>query len=424
MPGASTTTVGIPVTTVAATTTTATTNTVPLSSAARPLTGRLLALLAGLAAIGTLSTNIILPSFASIAQSMGVPVRDLGWLLSSFFIAFALGQLFVGPLSDRWGRRNLVLGGLVLFTAGSLLCAWAPSMPVLLAGRVVQPLGVCAASVLSRAIARDLFDGEALARTLALTMVAMAAAPGFSPLLGSAMEQGPGWRASFVLVAVLGLLLAAAHAAGIGETHPADRRVASSLGAVLRGYATLARDARFILPASAVSLIIGGLYAYFAATPVVMMGRLGLDAFQLGLFFAATVLVVFAAGLLSPRLARRFGLVRVAMAGGVIALAGGLLLVLGGEQGGLLYFSLAVSVFLLGMGLLNPLGTAMALGPFAAQAGLASALLGGLQMGCAALMTALASALPMGPDTALALMLSGAAALACLALAGAGRRAP
>jgi DHA1 family bicyclomycin/chloramphenicol resistance-like MFS transporter len=129
----------------------------------RRLTGGLLFLLAGLAAIGALATNIILPAFPQIGASLGVSPRELGLTLSSFFIAFAVGQLAVGPLSDRFGRKWLVLGGLAVFAAGSVACAFADGLPMLVVGRVVQALGACAASVLSRAIARDLFDGDALA---------------------------------------------------------------------------------------------------------------------------------------------------------------------------------------------------------------------------------------------------------------------
>ncbi|HEV7371316.1 MFS transporter, partial [Arenibaculum sp.] len=139
----------------------------------RRLTGAVLTLLAGLAAIGMLSTNIILPSFPAMAGSIGVSTRDLSLTLSSFFIAFAAGQLVVGPLSDRFGRKRLVLGGLIVFILGCAICASADALATLIAGRVVQALGVCASSVLSRAIARDLFEGETLARTQAFTMVAM-----------------------------------------------------------------------------------------------------------------------------------------------------------------------------------------------------------------------------------------------------------
>src|SRR5260221_12561468 len=134
----------------------------PLTEALRSerrLTGGMLFLLAGLAALGALATNIILPAFPRIGAELAISPPELGLLLSSFFVAFALGQLVVGPLSDRFGRRWLVLGGLAVFVAGSVVCTLAGTLPLLVLGRVIQALGACAASVLSRAIARDLFDG-------------------------------------------------------------------------------------------------------------------------------------------------------------------------------------------------------------------------------------------------------------------------
>jgi DHA1 family bicyclomycin/chloramphenicol resistance-like MFS transporter len=164
------------------------------------LTGKVLFLLAGLAALAALATNIILPAFPRIGDGLGVSAQELGLTLSSFFIAFAFGQLLAGPLSDRFGRRWLVLAGLAIFSAGSILCAFAGTLPLLILGRVIQALGASAASVLSRAIARDLFEGRALARALALTMIAGAAAPGFSPLIGSALDSLFGWRVTFLVI--------------------------------------------------------------------------------------------------------------------------------------------------------------------------------------------------------------------------------
>ncbi|MFL5133479.1 MAG: multidrug effflux MFS transporter [Microvirga sp.] len=383
-------------------------------AAERKLTAGLLVLLAGLAAIGALSTNIILPSFPSIGVALNVPARDLGLTLSSFFVAFAIGQLFVGPLSDRYGRRWFVLGGLTVFIIGSAICGGAESFPMLIVGRIIQALGVCAASVLSRAIARDLFDGEVLAKALSLTMVAMAAAPGFSPLLGSALDAQFGWRAAFVAVGASGAVLAAYYALSAGETHPPDRRSAASLSATMRAYRGLLADARFILPALAVSLIIGGLYAFFAAAPAILMLSLGLSALQLGLFFATTVFVVFAGGLLAPRLAHKWGARSIAVIGIVLAMLGGGFLLAISEAPTFPGFAAAIAVFLLGMGLVNPLGTALTLQPFGRQAGLASALLGFLQMACAAAGTALTTALPLSPLGALSVILTGGSTLALI----------
>jgi len=395
-----------------------------LAPSERRLTGGILFLLAGLSALGALATNIILPAFPRIGASLGVSSQELGLTLSTFFVAFAFGQLLIGPLSDLFGRKWLVLGGLAVFVAGSVLCALADTLSFLIFGRVIQALGACAASVLSRAIARDLFDGEALARALALTMIAMAAAPGFSPLLGSAFDGLFGWRVTFLVVAAFGVMIALHYATGIGETHPADRRTKSAASIVASAYGRLALDPRFLLPAASVSLVIGGLYTFFAAAPAILMSKLGLNAFQLGLSFATTVLIVFAAGFLAPRLAHRWGQRTVGMIGLFIALAGGLSMFAFAATPTYTNFTVAIALYLLGMGLINPLGTAIALHPFGQQAGLASALLGFLQMGCAAIGASFASMLPLPPFTSLAVILTTASVLALLIFLLVVRRQP
>jgi len=371
------------------------------TQALQPLTGRTVALLAGLAAIGMLSTNIILPAFPAIGDELGVTTRELGLTLSSFFITFALGQLIVGPLADRYGRQKLVLGGLCIFVVGTVIAGFAPTLEVMIAGRVVQALGVCATSVLSRAIARDLFEGETLARALSLTMVATAAAPGFSPLAGSVLTDTLGWRAIFILVGLAGIALALFYVRGLGETHPADRRAPHSARSVLLAYRRLALDKRFILPAVSMNPLMSGLFASFAAAPAILMKGLGLTSLQTGLYFASTVFVVFAAGMAAPRLAHRHGAAIIALLGIICAMAGGALLLVGPANPSLGGYALSMITFLWGMGLANPLGTAIAMGPFGKEAGMASALLGFVSMAAAALTTWLASVLPFAPVTAL-----------------------
>jgi len=346
--------------------------------------------------------------------SLGVSSQELGLALSGFFVAFAFGQLLAGPLSDLFGRKWLVIGGLAVFAMGSVLCAFAETLSFLVLGRVVQALGACASSVLSRAITRDLFDGEALARALALTMIAGAAAPGFSPLLGSAFENLFGWRVTFLVVAAFGVVLALHYATRIGETQPANRRSPIVASAVAFGYIRLALDPRFFFPAASVSLVIGGLYTFFAAAPAILMSELGLNALQLGLSFATTVLIVFAAGFLAPRLAHRRGQRPIGMIGLFIALAGSLFMFAFADTPTYMRFIIAIALYLLGMGLINPLGTAIALHPYGRQAGQASALLGFLQMGCAAIGASLASVLPFRPFASLAVILTASSALALL----------
>ncbi|MBT9473792.1 MAG: multidrug effflux MFS transporter [Phenylobacterium sp.] len=386
------------------------------------LTPGTLFLLAGLAALGSLATNIILPAFPQIGAELNVSPRDLALTLSSFFVAFAFGQLLVGPLSDRFGRKWLVLGGLATFVLGCLVCALASDISVLILGRIIQALGACAASVLSRAIARDLFDGEALARALALTMIAMAASPGFSPLIGSALGGLFGWQTIFVGVAAFAAVLAGCYWKMLGETHPVERRESLSLSAVGVAYARLASDPRFILPALAVSLVIGALYTFFAAAPAVLISVLGLTGLQLALYFAGTVVIVFAAGFLAPRLARRWSPVAAGALGLGFAVAGSALILAFAGAPDLVTITMGLTLFLFGMGLINPLGTAIALQPFGREAGMASALLGFLQMGCAAIGSTGASVLPMPPTLSLAAIMLGASLLAAAIFAPVGLR--
>lgn len=378
-------------------------------------TGALLAILACLAALGTLSTNILLPSLPGIGRAFEVPTSATGSLMSWFFATFALGQLFVGPMSDRYGRRPLVLVGLTFFVAGSLVCVVATSLTELVAGRLFQAIGVCAASVLSRAIARDLFSGNELARVLSFIMVAMAAAPGFSPLLGSGLDHALGWRSSFAFVAAFGVVLGIAYSTVVGETHGGER-TQLALAPILRGYASILRDRRYAVPATSVSLVLGGLFAVFTVTPAILVDGLGFTPLELSLFYAGTVFVVFGAGFAAPRLAERSSLAAVMRLGLLIASTGCLAmaaLAIASVHTFASYLG-PMLVFLLGMGMLNPIGTALTLTPFGERAGAASALLGFMQMAAAAFSIMAATSIAASPFLALSLVLAASTTCALL----------
>src|SRR6201990_3235921 len=228
------------------------TDTVPVRKPAS--TTAQIAVLAPLAAIATLATNILLPSLPQMAASLHVSTAAVTASITVFLAVFAVGQLAVGPISDRYGRRVPVLTGFVVFVAGSIWCGIATDLPSLLVGRVIQAAGACSASVLSRAIARDLFSGAALGRAMALIMIAMAAAPGFSPLLGGALDRFWGWRSEFVFVAIFAAVGAIAYGSILGETHHTIRTPLHPF-AIARGYGGLLCDRLFVVPATTVSLI-------------------------------------------------------------------------------------------------------------------------------------------------------------------------
>jgi DHA1 family bicyclomycin/chloramphenicol resistance-like MFS transporter len=371
-----------------------------------------IAVLAALAATGTLATNILLPSLPQMAASLHVSTADVTSSITVFLAVFAIGQLAVGPISDRYGRRWPVLSGFAVFLAGSIWCGLATDLPGLLIGRVIQAAGACSTSVLSRAIARDLFSGAALGRAMALIMIAMAAAPGFSPLLGGALDRAFGWRSEFAFIGLFAAAGAIAYNAVLGETHRSTRIPLNPL-AIAKNYIGLIADRRFLVPAATVSLIMGGLFSMFSAAPRILIEGLGFTPIQLGLFFAGTVMIVFAAGMLSTKLAPRFGLDRSIQGGLWLAATGSAaILLVSLFHPGFLPFLAGMLVFLLGMGIVNPLGTAQALSPFGDKAGAASALLGFWQMMTAAIGVWLTATLSHAAMFALGLVLTVAALLA------------
>jgi DHA1 family bicyclomycin/chloramphenicol resistance-like MFS transporter len=365
------------------------------------------AVICAFAATGILSTNIFLPSLPAMAADLHVSSAAVTSTITVFLAIAAIGQLIAGPLSDRLGRQMPILIGLCLFVLGTIWCAFAGDLLGLLIGRSIQACGACTFAVLSRAIARDLFDGQALAKTMASITMATAAAPGFSPLVGSALDHLFGWRAEFGFVAVFAICTGAAYAAFLGETKPASDDSVHPLS-VAGSYLGLVRDARFGAPARTAGLLMAGLFAIFSGAPRVLLEGFGLSPVTLGLLFAGVVFLVFAAGMLAPKLSARFGLHRATLMGLGAAAAGGvaLLLVILLASTSLLLFLVATSIFLFGLGIASPLSSAAALSPFGDKAGAAAALFGFSQMAGAACGASLAAVLASDPAVGLGTVLA------------------
>ncbi|OYU87093.1 MAG: Bcr/CflA family drug resistance efflux transporter [Bradyrhizobiaceae bacterium PARB1] len=377
-------------------------------------TGGQIAVLAALASVGTLATNILLPSLPQIAVALQVTTPAVTASITIFLLVFALGQLVVGPMSDRYGRRLPVLAGFAVFIAGSIWCGLSTDLTSLLIGRAIQAAGACSTSVLSRAIARDMFSGAALARVLTMVMIAQAAAPGFSPLIGGGLDHFFGWRSEFVFVGAFALLSAIAFTTVLGETHNATRIPLNPI-AIGTTYGKLSTNRHFLIPAATVSLIMGGLFSMFSAAPRILIEGYGFTPIALGLFFAGTVMVVFGSGMLAARLAPRFGLERAIRYGLLIAFLGGVaILAAAYMHANVATFIAATCIFLLGMGVVNPLGTAQTLSPFGTHAGAASALLGFWQMTGAAIGVFLVATIVTDALLALGIVLTGGCLLAML----------
>jgi MFS transporter, DHA1 family, multidrug resistance protein len=370
--------------------------------------------------MGTLATNIFLPSLPTMAADLHVSSAAVTSTISVFLGVFAVGQLIVGPLSDRFGRRMPILVGLCIFVIGTIWCALASDLANLLIARSIQASGACTATVLSRAIARDLFDGQALAKVMALTTIATAAAPGFSPLVGSALDHFFGWRSEFVFVAVFAICTLLAYATLLGETNRAATNPTTDVSvnplAVGRSYLGLIRDPRFVVPARTAGLMMAALFAVFSGAPRVLLEHFGFSPVALGLLFAGVVFIVFGASMLAPRLSEWLGIYRATLVGLGAAVIGAIALLLAVmiAKDSFLPFLLTAALFLFGLGIVSPLSSAAALSPFGKKAGVAAALFGFAQMAGAACGALLAAVVSSDPTLGLAIVLALSSPLAMI----------
>jgi DHA1 family bicyclomycin/chloramphenicol resistance-like MFS transporter len=363
-----------------------------------------------LAALGMLATNMYLASFPSLARDFAASPAQVKLTLTVFLLGFAAGQLIIGPLSDRYGRRPLLLAGLVVYTITGALIAVAMTIEWMLVLRVAQAIGACTGAVLARAVARDLFEGDELTRALGFVTTLVAAAPGFSPLIGGLIETFFGWRATFALLALVGLFATLLVWLRVPETQR-QRESAPGIGQSFASYLTLLSKRDFIVPTLATTSAMAGLFAFFASSPGIFIERYGVPPALFGLIPCVTVFAVFAGGFSAPRLAKKWSGNRPILFGLVLMLIGSgamLAMTYFGDPG--MFAILGVLLFFLfGMGVVNPLATVFALRPFPEQAGAASALIGFFQMAGGALGTMLMGVLPFAVLPALPMVMAGGA---------------
>ena len=348
----------------------------------RPDTLAMTAVLAMLTALGPLSTDFYLPSLPDIVRVMQTDVAGAQATLSAFLFGFAGGQILWGPLSDRLGRRPVLLVGLGIFVVATLACAFAPSIEALTIARVVQALGASGPIVLGRAMVRDLYEGPRAGRELARMGMIMGLVPAVAPVLGGLLQQAFGWRSTFVaslafaagLIGVVTLLLP--------ETIRTRSREPLSLMAIIRGFGTLLRNRGFRVYVGLTALAYGGLFAFISGSSFVLIDIHGLTPVQYGLSFGFGVLGFILGTILAQRLVGRRGMDGV-IALGVACLAGGgltmLVCVLTGFAGP---FGVIVpmALYACGVGLVMPQAQASAMMPFPDRAGAASSFTGLCQM--------------------------------------------
>ncbi len=354
---------------------------------ARPESLLVTATLTGLVAIGAISTDLYLPSLPAIAAAFETDAAEVQLTLSVFLAGFALSQIACGPMSDAWGRRPVLIGGLSLYLAATLLCIFAPTIEVLIGARFVQALGGCAGVVLARAIVRDIHGREEAARMLSYMSLAMALAPAVGPILGGLLQSSFGWQVNFVALALFALVMLASVVALLPETNPWRDPGALRAGRLAANYRRLAGDRAYLGYVLVASAAYSGIFAFISGSSFLIIDGLGLPPHLYGFCFAAVVVGYMCGAFASGRLNRRLGLDRLILLGAGLACLGGLPslgLTLAGPPS-LVGLVLPVAVYCAGAGLLLPNAMAGAVGNYPRMAGTASALLGFIQMTLAAL---------------------------------------
>ncbi|MFD0314568.1 multidrug effflux MFS transporter [Streptomyces flavalbus] len=337
--------------------------------------------LGGLTATPPLAMDMYLPALPEVTSSLHAPAATVQLTLTTCLAGMALGQLVVGPMSDRWGRRRPLLVGLAFYVVATALCAFASTVETLVAFRLVQGLAGAAGIVIARAVARDLYDGMAMARFFSTLMLISGVAPIIAPLIGGQILRVTDWRGVFVVLTVVGALLTAVVWFRLPETLPAADRHSGGAGETLRAVRALLADLPFTGYMLCGAFTFAALFAYVSASPFVVQEIYGASPQTFSLLFGLNSIGLVAAGQLNGRvLVGRVSLDRVLTVGlGIIvAAATALLLMTLGVFGdvGLVPVAAALFVLMSAMGVTLPNTQTLALLRVRHAAGSASALLG------------------------------------------------
>ncbi|WP_433276862.1 Bcr/CflA family efflux MFS transporter [Pseudonocardia xinjiangensis] len=356
---------------------------------------RLVLVLGAFTALGPLTIDMYLPALPTIGTELHATPTIVQLTLTGTLLGLGLGQLVVGPLSDRYGRRTPLLIGTAVHVLASALSLIAPTIEVLGGLRLLQGLGAAAGAVIALAMVRDLYSGRAAATLLSRLILVMGVSPVIAPTLGGFILHFTSWRGIFALLAILGLVLIAVAARSLPETLPPEHRQTDGVLGTLRTYGGLFRDRTFVGLVLVAGLALSAVLAYVSGASFVFQEQYGVSQQQFGLIFGSGAIWLIAATQLNPVLLRRFEPRQLLLTAVAVGAAAGLLL-LGVallDLDGLLGVLLALWLVLFAVGLALPNAPAVALSRHGETAGTAAALLGAVQFGVGALVSPLVGVL-------------------------------
>lgn len=374
-------------------------------------------LLGSMTALPAVTTDIYLPSLPDVAREMGTTATAVQLTMTATLIGGALGQLAIGPLSDKLGRRLPVLVGLTLHVVTSLLCAIAPGIESLIGLRALQGFFNAAATVVAMAVIRDRFVGSDASQLMSRLMLVIGVAPLFAPSVGGFIAGQAGWRGVFVALAVFGVALWFLVWRKLPETLPPERRRQGGLRTALGGYRELLRDTHFVALAVLPGLGMAALFAYVVGSPFALREEYGLSAQQFAVLFAVNGFGLVAGAQVNAYLVKRMAPIRILRVAlpAVLVLAGVLWVVVATDAGGLTGLLCVLFLLLTLINFIAPNASALALSRHGEMAGTAAAFIGSLQAGVAGLISPLVGVLG-GDALAMAVVMTGSAALATVVL--------
>ena len=356
----------------------------------RPGSRALTTLLAVLTGLGPISMDMYLPSLPAIERILEAPTARVQLTIASYLFGFALGQVIWGPISDRRGRRPVLLAALVLYAVATLVCAAAQSIDTLIAARLLQAIGGSGSIVLARAMVRDLYSGVRAGRELSLMGAISGFAPIAAPMIGGVLQTGFGWRASFIVMAAAG----AAAILAVGRLLPETLRQRTtepiSLAFMAQSYVAVLRQGDFLAYLGILTISFAGLFAWISGAPLILQRLYGLSAVAFGFTFALGAAGYVLGTTIASRLVLRLGIDRTMGLGVILLAAGGVAAaaVVAAGIGSGIWLVAAMAIYLSGLGLAMPQAIAGALTPFPERAGTASSLMGFAQQSIAAIVTA------------------------------------
>ncbi len=379
---------------------------------------KLAVVLGAFTALGPLTIDMYLPALPSIAAEFGVPDSSVQLTVIGFLLGLAGGQLVMGPLSDRFGRRLPLVVGLSLHIVASVVCIFAPGIQTLLAARILQGVGGSAGGVVAIAVIRDLYVGLPAARLLARLMLVTGLAPILAPTLGSLLLRLVGWRGLFGVLAGVGVLLIVLAVVAVPETLPPERRRPGGLASALRSYRTLLSSRQFVGLCVTAGFAITIILAYVSGSSFVLQQQYGLSPTAFGIAFGANAVGLILATQLTPMLLNRWSAARLLTTGLTLAVVASVTMVVLTATGTGGVWGLVVPLFAAfsSAGLALPNLPALALARHGAMAGTGAALLGACQFGIGALIAPLAGAGGTVTATSLSIVMAASAAAALLVL--------